>query len=285
MLASETTSQDLTRESSQAIAQVRWFVGLLFVSFLAFDLALFGHLVVQRTIFPHWIGVSTVGTVMAQVALVSIGVVWGRINLAVRLLLGGTCVLGLACLAAAAAYPADPRTWFGGLLLFSLIMLIPLQCARIRGVCLTIFLRGSDFAFQPSRPPNLRFTIWGLLSTTTVVAIGLTAAKFAEFRVNGMLDDWPVWILIAITACTACGAMFLRQSSSVVKFAVMPVALLALCALGGVGIYYASPPQLQIHVMMLMNLTNGATAALAGLVLRVAGVRLAWRPWKIAPKG
>src|SRR5689334_19733554 len=105
---------------------IPWFAALLLITVLFVDLSLYvlyrdfaseSHVVVesssQNWLPSMWMRSVVRGAVMAQVALLSIALVGGRINIVWRLLLVGVGLLGLAHLGATSE-SADVTTWFGG---------------------------------------------------------------------------------------------------------------------------------------------------------------------------
>ncbi|MEX0820337.1 MAG: hypothetical protein WD070_12125 [Pirellulaceae bacterium] len=249
----------------------RLIVWLLVAACVAIDLAVIGELQVRQNEWPGAGGVIGLGLSFSQIVLLSLWLVWGRSGVLLRgvsTLLG---VWGISCLANFSTDGGPHRVgiWFGVLLLFCGVCVIPLFIAKFVGCELSNEAAESPLA-RDRRWSTNQFTIWGLLSLMTTVGITLAVLRFAEFPMPHLFEViWFVTILAA-TGCTILLlALFLR------RLYIAILATLMISPIGGVLLSLFGPaPDDDALLLILMTFVQGAAILAAVVVLRTSGYRL-----------
>jgi hypothetical protein len=225
-------------------------------------------LVVLRTtdtVWPAPVAVIGVGLAFGQVGLAALLVVWGQSALVIR-----SAVALAACLfgGVLAHRATDGRLppWLGIMLLDASIVAAPLAVARLWGV---FVVRGelTDAATRRSR----QFTIWGLLSLTTLAAVFLGIGRLLDFPWEE-LGAFVVFALGLGAIPWLCGAATLsplRWRTAVLVTAVVAPPTGWLIAQTGF------PPNHPLP-LVAMCCVQGLVTLAACAVVRVAGYRLVW---------
>ncbi|MDX1946851.1 MAG: hypothetical protein SFU86_15725 [Pirellulaceae bacterium] len=215
--------------------------------------------------WPATPGIVAMGLVLTQLG-VALALVWMNGYLLVRGV-GFLVNLGLAGLLAAAAMNHHFGNWLGLVSLFSAVAAIPFVGVRLAGGAL---LLPEDLPV--SRWPKLQFTIWGLISLTTLVAAGLGVARFVEFPWVQLGAAGLFALAAGLVPWIALPLVLSRAHGWLPIVATLIVAPLAGWLMASSGF----PPEMHQRELIALSLLHaGLTLALAWVV-RIAGYRLKW---------
>jgi hypothetical protein len=249
-------------------------VWLLVAACIAIDLAMIGELQVRRNEWPEAGGVIGLGLVFSQVTLMALWTVWGRSHILFR---GVSALLGVWAVSFLASYserggPLGVGTWFGVLLLFCGVSLIPFIIARFANFTLTNEAEEKPHSTGRRLSSN-QFTIWGLLSLMTAVGIALAVTRFAEFPMEQLLE---VAVFFTLLAASVCAVLLLALYVSRLLPAILATTVIcAICPVAGVLLSLTElntgEGTLDLVVMMCVQ---GVASLFAAIVLRAGGYRL-----------
>lgn len=256
-------------------------VWLLFAAFVAIDLAMIRELQVKRNEWPEAGGVIGLGLSFSQIALLALWAVWGRSKIlfrAVNTLLG---VWAVGCLASfsAAGNLDDLGVWFGVLLFYCCVSLIPFVVGRVVGYELF-----NQYAASPRnvdrRLTANQFTIWGILSLTTAVGIALAVIPSADFPTGKLLEVAGFFTLLAVTVC---GILLLALLLS--RIVIVILATVVICPAAGtlLSLTKLAPGDGPLELVLMMCV-QGVVILSAAIILRTAGYRLARQPKSNEPR-
>lgn len=225
-------------------------------------------LVVLRTSGSDWPSVPAViamGLVFAQVGLAAVLVVWGSGPLLLRSLAAIPLIFFAAILAARSTNENLP-VWSSVLLAIVAIVAAPLAVARLAGVRIVpddepLYAAGSR-----------QFTIFGLLTLTTLVAVILGVCRLLRF-------PWDEIGQVALFALALGGIPWICSPTALAAdrwyWVVVPAPVV--CPLAGWLISLTGfPPEEHKLALIAMASVQGALTIGACAVVRVAGYRLVW---------
>jgi hypothetical protein len=225
-------------------------------------------LVVLRSSGTDWPSVPAViamGLVFAQVGLAAVLVMWGSGNLLLRSLVAVPLLVFAAILASRSTNENLPA-WTSILLAITAIIGAPLAVARLAGVRIVNFSEPLDLA------GSRQFTIFGLLTLTTLVAVILGVCRLLQF-------PWEEIGQVALFAVALGGIPWICAPTSLAAnrwhWVVIPAVVV--CPLAGWLISFTGlPPEQHKVALIAMACIQGALTISACAVVRVAGYRLVW---------
>lgn len=228
-------------------------------------------LVVLRTSGTDWPSVPAViamGLVFSQVGLAAVLVVWGSGPLLLRSL-AAIPLLFFAAILAARSTNENLPAWISILLAILAIVSAPLAVARLAGVRIV-----------PSDEPldaagSRQFTIFGLLTLTTLVAMILGVCRLLRF-------PWQEIGQVSLFAVALGGIPWFCSPTALAadrwQWVVIPATVV--CPLAGWLISLTGfPPEEHKLALVAMACVQGALTIGACAVVRVAGYRLVWPDW------
>lgn len=214
----------------------------------------------------------------ATPGIVAMALVYGQTGVAIALvswlaeysLLRGALFLlslALAGLLAATAGNQNFGNWLGLISLISAVVAVPLVGVRLAGGS----LRGTNSPPSGGRS-QLQFTIWGLISLTTLVATGLGVARFIdfpwlEFGAAGLFS-----LAVGIVPWVALPLALSRVRAWLPILATVVVAPLAGWLMARTGF----PPETHQRELIAMACLQGVLTLALCWVVRAAGYRLLW---------
>lgn len=220
--------------------------------------------------WPDLAGVVLLGAAFGQLTLLAAWAVFANWNIAVRILLAVLVVLGLSFVAARATIETTTTQWFATLLVATCSLAVPMAITR----CFRARINLKNQTARKTRMPAWQFSIWGLLTGTTAVAIALGTARQVDMPLTDVGKAAGIFTCIAVAGLlTFFTAMGIRVASiATVVTVVVVAAVCPLCGqlMGAAGLSGATEPQ----VWMLFGWCYGATIAISAIALRVAGYRL-----------
>ncbi len=242
---------------------------LLVVALLIADLAIQAAVDRNAGGWPRQPGVFGLALVLTQVALVAAWIVWGRTNIALRV----GCALGVLYLLASTAAvctnsESEQRRWFTALLFLGSVTSCLLAVARLLKLELIAEVRHLS---RSSQQAARQFSIWGILSTTTVVACLLGATRQAELP-GTVVGTAFAFCIVAVLSCSVLVAPFLLTRPWVIAAVVA-----GLSAVGGYILSWSNfaPPHAErASQLVALSLLHGVTLAGAAAILRIGGYRL-----------
>lgn len=218
--------------------------------------------------WPAPAAICALGIAFAELSLAAVLLVWGTRYLLARGLLVLLMYLGAGVVAARAVNPPGLKTWMATMLVVWAIVAAPLAIARLAGI---VVVRADE---SDAPRGSRQFTILGLLSLTTLVAIGLGIAQRLQFpwqELGGVVLftlalGTTAWILapLALSRVPLLGSV---------------LAAGVICPLMGVAMAYTGFPPEEPAELTFMCLVQGAVIVAACAVVRLAGYRLKG-PWE-----
>lgn len=243
-------------------------VWLLVAACIAIDLAMIGELQIRRNEWPGAGGLIGLGLTFSQVALLAMWAVLGRRNVLVR---GVVSLLAVWMLGYLAAFSSGERagTWFGVLMFYCAVSLIPLTILRFTGYKLA---SRESVAREKSNDvlSSKQFSIWGILSLMTAIGITLGVVRFAQFPLVEISSVASFFSVLSATSCTLLMfALYLRH------FAFSVAAMTIMCPIAGLllSLTGLAPGEGTVELVLMMCV-QGMTLLTAAYVLRNAGYRL-----------
>ncbi|MDP6554816.1 MAG: hypothetical protein QGG71_09125, partial [Pirellulaceae bacterium] len=225
--------------------------------------------------WPDLPGIILLGMAFGQLMLLSAWFVFVRWNIAMRVLIVIPAVFGLSLVAALATDGANEISqWFAILLVAFCTVAVPTTMVR--------FLRWQIHLEGQSRSATgmtvWQFSIWGLLSGTTAVAIVLGTARQVEMPLLVVGEAVAFFGCVALTGLfvffVPMGIRRLHLAAIVTVSVVFVVCPLAGMLVGVTGL----PPKEHPLQWALFGFCYGATIAIAVLALRIADYRLSRIP-------
>jgi hypothetical protein len=218
--------------------------------------------------WPAPAAICALGIAFAELSLAAVLLVWGTRYLLARGLLVLLMYLGAGYMAARAVDPPGLNTWMATMLVVWAIIAVPLAIARLAGV--VVVRSGDTDAPRGSR----QFTILGLLSLTTLVAIGLGIAQRLQFPWSELgqvvLFTLALGLIPWILAPLALSRVPLLGSV---------LAAGVICPAMGAAMAYTGFAPEEPAELTFMCLVQGAVIVAACAVVRLAGYRLQG-PWE-----
>lgn len=244
---------------------------LLISAFALGDIASLCYVQATHQFWPDLPGVILLSLVFSQQALAAVWFTFARGNIAVRLLIALGVEFGLTLVAAGATGAAQKiGPWFAIELLAFCSFVLPLGTAKL----LRWRIRLADQANAAARLPSWQFSIWGLLSWTTAVAIAVGTARQVDMPLLAVAEASAFFGCIAanglLVLAVSMGIRLPAVAATVTLLVVVMICPLAGMLIGRTGM----PPQEHPMVWAIFGLCNGAAVAVSVLVLRVAGYRL-----------
>ncbi len=241
-------------------------VVLLVAACVLGDAALYVFIARGHDAWPDLPGVFGLGLGLAQVTLVAAALVWGGWNLALRTVAALAALFGLAHLVALSSSDEQFAVWYGFLLAYLAVLVVVMGGVRYRGYWISL----SEERRPRRRLPGWQFSIGGLLSLTTSVALVLAVRQFIDFPF-GVLG-FALWLLTVISANSLISFFCAFQSP--------PSAAIAVLLITGplLGWFYNIEEFASSQSIKFMILGAVQSLAVAGGVgaLRLAGFR--WVP-------
>jgi hypothetical protein len=247
----------------------RWITALLIVTWIVLDALFVSAIESQGLNWPAWPAILGMGFVFAQSTHLSAWLVWGHSNIAVRIGAGVAAMYALAYLTSVATM-GTPGTsmWFGGQLIFALGALPAFLAARLRGLRFVVDAEDGVATWAAGQPIAQQYTIWGILSLTTAVAIALAAIRMTAIEHDDIVSAFIFFIMISSNGTIVFLAMFLIRNLLVVELiaTVTAISLGWLCPLSGL-------PDDERRELVTMTLTQAIAVIGTAIVLRVGGLR------------
>jgi hypothetical protein len=215
--------------------------------------------------WPSYPAVVAMGLVFAQVGLAAVLVTWGAGPLHLRAL-AVVPLMFLSAVLAARSTNQNLPLWLGVLLADAAIVAAPLGVARLAGVRVARIEEPAD------GPGSRQFTIFGLLTLTTLTAVTMGICRLLEF-------PWNEIGQFALFAVALAGIPWICAATALAVDRWYAVALAGgiVCPLAGWLISLTGfPPANQPLELIAMSCVHGAITIAACAVVRVAGYRLVW---------
>jgi hypothetical protein len=225
-------------------------------------------LVVLRTTGNDWPSspaVIAMGLVFAQVGMAGVLVTWGSGPLLLRALAAIPLVFFSAVLASRSTNNNLP-VWLSVLMIDAAIVAAPLAVARLAGVRIARIDEPQD------APASRQFTIFGLLTLTTLVAVLMGIGRLLDF-------PWGEIGQFTLFALALGGIPWVCAPTALAAYRWYWIALAAavVCPFAGWLISLTGfPPQNDKVALIAMCCIQGALTIAACAVVRVAGYRLVW---------
>jgi len=244
---------------------------LLIGAFVLGDFASVRYVVSTNQRWPDLPGVILLALAFGQIMLLSAWFVFVRWNVAVRVLIMIPLVFGLSLVSALATDGGGAISqWFAILLVAFSTVAVPTTMVR--------FLRWQINLEGQTRPVTemsvWQFSIWGLLSGTTAVAIVLGTARQVDITFIEVGEAVAFFSCIALTGLfvffVAMGIRSLGLATIVTIAVVSVVCPFAGMLVGVTGL----PPEENSLQWAMFGFCYGSTIAMAVLALRIAGYRL-----------
>jgi hypothetical protein len=240
-------------------------LGLLFAAVLVLDLAGIAVLRSGESDWPSRPAVVAMGFAFAQTGLVAVllalggGLFWTRAALAAPVYCSAAC---LGCHAARHTSEHLP-VWFLIMLVDGAVVAAPLVVARLAGLGI---VRGAG---RKSPSGSRQFTILGVLTLTTIVAILLGLARLFQF-------PWHEIGSVVLFSLAAGGIPWLGAliTLSDLSWLVAGLAMTIYCPLAGWLISLTGFPPPDVAELIVMSCLQGAITIAACAVARIAGYRL-----------
>ncbi|MEX2173786.1 MAG: hypothetical protein WD872_05445 [Pirellulaceae bacterium] len=222
-------------------------------------------LVVLRTNRADWpspLAIAAMGLAFAQAGLIPLLILWGTGRLWMRCATALPLYLFAAWLATRGT-DGNLRRWLSITLFYLAIVAAPLVIARLAGVRM---VRVGDAEAQAG---SRQFTIFGLLTLTTVVAVVCGVARWLSF-------PWEEIGAVATFAIALAGIPWLCATVALAPVASFwsPVAVALVCPLAGWLISLTGFPPRQPVELIAMCCVQGLLTVGACAVARLAGYRL-----------
>ncbi len=243
---------------------------LLVAAVCAIDLAVIGEIQVRKNEWPAAAGVMGIGLAFAQVVLISLWAVWGRFNVIVRSV---TALVAVFLTAFVGSYSTDghgreTNEWFGVLLLYAALTIVPFTVARMAGFQLNTDNR-LKLKVESSSLATNQYTVWGLMSLMTAVAIACAVMRFVAFPIG---EAVAAAVFFSLLAAVACSTSFSFLHSRVLWIPIV-VALIAYPVAGIILGFVDFAPNHQKVELIFAIVTQGIVTAAAMLMLRSGGFR------------
>jgi hypothetical protein len=237
---------------------------LLLVAMVMLDLVLLAMLQAAKSEWPSWTNLVAIGLSFAQLGAASALLVFGPGGILSR----GTFAMGLtlaAGLLGARGTGIDPAPWLGYMFIDMFIAAAPLMVLRLLAVQL-VCTGQTPLPLAAVR----QFSIWSILSITTLIAATLGIARFLHFPASSLLQ----------------AALFVSEDNVITWHAVLLIlspiprrwlltGLLVWPLVGLITAFSGFAPS-EIGLMVRLCIVQGAaTMAICGIV-RLAGYRLHW---------
>jgi hypothetical protein len=248
---------------------------LLIGAFVVGDFAAIRYVISTNRPWPDPPGIILLGLVFGQVMLLSQWLVFSRWNIALRVLIAISGVFGLSNVVASATQGANNiNYWFAILLVAFCTATVPTTMVRLSRWQITAKGHSRD----ATRMTVWQFSIWGLLSGTTAVAIVLGTAKQVELAFTTVVDAVTFFVCFALTGLVVFLVGLGIQSTKLAARVTMFVASIV-CPLAGMLVGVSALQERESPARWaLFGFSFGATMAIAVLALRVAGYRLSRAP-------
>jgi hypothetical protein len=248
-------------------------IWLFVAACIAVDLAMIGELQVRKNYWPKVGGVVLLGLVFSQLVLLAMWMIWGRKSIAIRGISTLTGIAGLSLVASQGEGHdglSEAPNWLGALLFAFGPSLFVFSMAQLFGICLHR-LNKKEASRRGLQFPWNQFTIWSLLSLTTVTGIALSLARFATFPFDRLLQ---ALLFFGIWAATGCG--ILMACMMLKRIVIGCVATVILCPLSGflLSLHSFGPGRSGTVELMMLTSVQGIFLVCAAIVLRSAGYRL-----------
>lgn len=244
---------------------------LLLTAWVLMNLAALAAVQRPANQWPETEAILALALAFGQTSLVAAHTALGRINQVPRIGLLLATALQSAYLATVAT-DANLPAWSSLMAIMAITTAVPLVVMRL----------AVGYVVRLDDPPNpamdrWQFSIWGILSTTTGVAIACAVVRLWDFHLLGFNNIFAL-VLFCLTAacCSWCSVLSLLAIRSL-PIACIPPVLIA----GLLGLLYALtglPPNDRWELWW-MGLLQGILTMLACLVVRLAGYRLKWN-WR-----
>jgi hypothetical protein len=225
-------------------------------------------LLVLRTSGTDWPATPAViamGLVFGQAGLAAVLVAWGSGPLLLRALVAAPLVFFSAILAARSTNE-NLSLWLSVLLADAAIVAAPLGVARLAGV------RIARIEEPPDAAGSRQFTIFGLLTLTTLVAVVMGVCRLLDFPWHE-IGGFTLFALALGSIPWICASTALAAD----RWYWVVLAGGITCPLAGWLISLTGfPPEQDKLALIAMSCVQGGLTIAACAVVRVAGYRLAW---------
>ena len=216
--------------------------------------------------WPAALGVVGLAVVFAELALLAAWLVWGRGNIASRVL-ASLAALGIPAITAASCTEGadDYKEWYAMLLFYLLIVASLCWGARLWNVTIS-----ATPAAKSDVTRNRQFSIWSLLSATTGVACVLGASRVVH------LPGSPLQVLFFLTvaALISLTGMFLSFLSIRPWRGAALVLLTSGCMGIGLSLSGVPPPDNRMLLVVVMSVAQGFCVGSLVVILRIAGFQM-----------
>ena len=248
---------------------------LLIGAFVLGDFASMRYINSTSQIWPDVPGVILLGLVFGQIMLLSAWIVFVRWNVAVRVLIAISLVFGLSLVGSqATSVGGKVSQWFAILLVAFSTTAVPMAVVR--------FLRWQINRDGQTRPATgmsvWQFSIWGLLSGTTAVAIVLGTARQVDITFVEIGEAVAFFSCIALTGLFVFFVAMGIRSMGLAAIVTIPV-VAVVSPFAGILVGLTGLPR-EEHSLpwALFGFCYGSTIAMAVFALRTAGYRLSRGP-------
>lgn len=220
---------------------------------------------VAQADWPAWQAVVAMGLAFSQVTVAAVLALWW-----VRWLLArGVLVVlnvALAGYLAARCTNDDVSNWIGIMGFTAGLVAAPLAIFRLAGVRLVATAHP-----EPLPAGARQFTIWGLLSLTTIVAVALGVARFMAFPWEE-IGQIGLFVLALGTIPWVASTLALSRWPAVNTIAITAV----VCPLVGWGMSFTGFPPDHPRELIAMTCVQGILTLGICSAVRAAGFHVAW---------
>jgi len=250
----------------------QFLLALLFGALAMGDLATLTFVVSTARAWPALTGVMLASLAFGQTMMLAAWFVLAGGNIAIRVLTAIAIVFGLSLVAAGAIDGSGVRLapWFAIQFVAFCAATIPLAAAR--GF-------GWQFNLEAQPRPDGRmsarqFSIFGLLSVTTAVAVALGTAKYIDMPDVGWGSAVVFFGCLTGTGLLVFVPAMGIKAPELAALVCIPIVAL-ICPFGGLLMCASGlPPRPDPPLWMFFGGGYGATIGVVAVVLRVAGYRL-----------
>lgn len=219
-------------------------------------------------VWPDGASVAALGLALGQIALLAAHLAWGRWNILIRVVLLAAAVLFWS-------YPvagftgSSAEMWVSLFLLYAAMVAAPAAAARMFGVQLAVILADGTPAAAGSDAKHWQFSLWGIFSAMTAVAVLLGLRPWlGSFRG----DVLEVVVFAAVAATTAHVALWPVACCRNVFLAAAIV--VPFCAGAGLLLPLTRVPPPDYAALAAVTAVEGAAVAVSMIVVRIAGFQL-----------